>query len=70
LYRYASVRASEDSWVLEVGRKGVESVVRERPLLVDDFAKFIADRQRESQALVGFSHFSLHVIIVRQNTFN
>jgi hypothetical protein len=53
-----------------VGRKGVESVVRERPLLVDDFAKFIADRQRESQALVGFSHFSLHVIIVRQNTFN
>lgn len=49
--RTASVRAAEDSWVLEVGRKGVEAVVRARPLLIDDFAKFIADRQREGQTL-------------------
>lgn len=49
--RTASVRAAEDSWVLEVGRKGVEAVVRARPLLIDDFAKFIVDRQREGQTL-------------------
>ena len=45
--RTASVRAAEDSQVLEVSRKGVEEVVKARPLLVDDFAKFIADRRRQ-----------------------
>ena len=49
--RTASLRATVDSLVLEVSRKGVESTVRERPLLVDDFAKFISDRQRENQAM-------------------
>jgi len=49
--RTASIRAAEDSWVLEVIRKGVEGVIRERPLLVDDFAAFIADRQRDAHSV-------------------
>ena len=34
----------------EVSRKGVQAVIRNRPLLIDDFAKFIAESQRDRES--------------------
>jgi len=40
--RAATVRATRDSWLLEVGRRGLEFVVRDRPALADDLARVAA----------------------------
>ena len=40
--RAATVRATRDSWLLEVGRRGVEWALRERPALADDLARVAA----------------------------
>lgn len=40
--RAATVRATRDSWLLEVGRRGLEWALRERPALADDLARVAA----------------------------
>jgi len=49
--RDASFRATSDAWVLEVRRRGLEAIAARRPILCDEFARFLSvSRKRETRA--------------------